>query len=63
MSKVAKEVICDNCGEVLIILAKGSKIKPNIYALHEQCPTRKAEDNPVITPEVSDLMDMFGMKR
>jgi len=37
-----KYIKCDNCGEVIIKLAKGSQVKPNIYALHEVCPTGQA---------------------
>jgi len=58
---MAKEIRCDNCDEVIIVLSKGSKVKPDIYAVHEQCPTSKS-NNPVITPEVGDLMKIFGIK-
>jgi|24BtaG_2_1085350.scaffolds.fasta_scaffold19922_4 hypothetical protein len=41
-----KEIKCENCGEVVIVLAKGSKVKPDIYVEHYKCPTnsRKEED-------------------
>jgi len=65
MSKVFK---CDNCGEVLIILAKGSKVKPNIYAMHESCrvsreiPTNGAEDFARQMHSKQTLGEIFGGK-
>ena len=55
-----KEIKCDNCGEVLIKLVKGSMVKPNIYALHEQCP----DDGKPIEPFTDDtVMDFLGIKK
>ena len=56
-----KEIKCDNCGKVIIKLAKGSQIKPDIYSMHEQCPVMDV--NPLKNDKtVKDLMDIFGMK-
>ena len=41
-----RNIKCDECGDVIIELSIGSRIKPNIYALHEACPDRLDE-----TPE------------
>lgn len=38
------EIRCDECQEVIIVLAKGSKVKPDIYAVHESCPTTESDD-------------------
>ena len=38
-----RELKCDECGEVLIKLAKGSEIKPNVIVVHESCPVEAHE--------------------
>ena len=58
-----KEIKCENCGKVIIKLAKGSQIKPDIYAMHEECPSIKRK--PLTAEEiktVDNLKNMFGMK-
>jgi hypothetical protein len=58
-----KEIKCENCGKVIIKLAKGSQIKPNIYAMHDDCPSIKRQ--PLTAEEiktVDNLKNMFGMK-
>ena len=58
-----KEIKCENCGKVIIKLAKGSQIKPNIYAMHDECPSIKRQ--PLTAEEiktVDNLKNMFGMK-
>ena len=58
-----KEIKCENCGKVIIKLAKGSQIKPDIYAMHEECPSIKRQ--PLTAEEiktVDNLRNMFGMK-
>ena len=58
-----KEIKCENCGKVIIKLAKGSQIKPDIYAMHEECPSIKRQ--PLTAEEiktVDNLKNMFGMK-
>ena len=58
-----KEIKCENCGKVIIKLAKGSQIKPNIYAMHDECPSIKRQ--PLSAEEiktVDNLKNMFGMK-
>ena len=58
-----KEIKCDNCGKVIIKLAKGSQIKPDIYAMHDECPSIKRQ--PLTAEEiktVDNLKNMFGMK-
>ena len=58
-----KEIKCENCGKVIIKLAKGSQIKPDIYAMHEECPSIKRK--PLTAEEeaqVNQLKNMFGMK-
>jgi hypothetical protein len=58
-----KDVKCENCGKVIIKLAKGSQIKPNIYAMHDDCPSIKRQ--PLTAEEiktVDNLKNMFGMK-
>jgi hypothetical protein len=58
-----KEIKCDNCGKVIIKLAKGSQINPDIYAMHDECPSIKRQ--PLTAEEiktVDNLKNMFGMK-
>ena len=58
-----KEIKCDNCGKVIIKLAKGSQVKPGIYAMHDECPSIKRQ--PLTAEEiktVDNLKNMFGMK-
>jgi len=58
-----KEIKCDNCDKVIIKLAKGSQIKPDIYAMHDECPSIKRQ--PLTAEEiktVDNLKNMFGMK-
>jgi hypothetical protein len=58
-----KEIKCENCGKVIIKLAKGSQIKPDIYAMHDECPSIKRQ--PLTAEEiktVDNLKNMFGMK-
>ncbi len=40
---MVKEIKCSECGEVVIVLAKGSKLKPNVIAMHDKCPTFESE--------------------
>ena len=60
-----KELKCDECGAVVIRLAKGSKFKPNIYVLHEACPTKERKANESFTPEeqanLDHIKDMLGI--
>ena len=58
-----KEIKCENCGKVIIKLAKGSQIKPDIYAMHDECPSIKRQ--PLTAEEiktVDNLKNIFGMK-
>lgn len=61
-----KEIRCDECKEVVMILAKGSKVKPNIYTVHESCPVSR--DNSTYDEEFSpnydadNIMDFLGIK-
>ena len=58
-----KEIKCDNCDKVIIKLAKGSQIKPDIYAMHDECPSIKRQ--PLTAEEiktVDNLKNIFGMK-
>ena len=58
-----KEIKCENCGKVIIKLAKGSQVKPGIYAMHDECPSIKRQ--PLTAEEiktVDNLKNMFGMK-
>ena len=58
-----KDVKCENCGKVIIKLAKGSQVKPGIYAMHDECPSIKRQ--PLSAEEiktVDNLKNMFGMK-
>ena len=61
-----KQIRCDECKEVVMILAKGSKVKPNVYALHEVCPVSR--DNSTKHEEFSpnysadNIMDFLGIK-
>ena len=58
-----KEIKWDNCDKVIIKLAKGSQIKPDIYAMHDECPSIKRQ--PLTAEEiktVDNLKNMFGMK-
>jgi hypothetical protein len=56
-------VKCENCGKVIIKLAKGSQVKPGIYAMHDECPSIKRQ--PLTAEEiktVDNLKNIFGMK-
>jgi len=39
-----KKVRCAERGEVVIILEKGSQIKPDLYIVHECCPNLSSQD-------------------
>jgi hypothetical protein len=61
-----KQIKCDECGEVIIVLEKGSKVKPNIYAMHESCPvsreksTNGAEEYERQMKSKESIKEMFG---
>ena len=61
-----KEIRCDECQEVIIVLAKGSKVKPYIYAVHESCPVSKttngAEEFERQMKSKDTFNDLFGSK-
>jgi len=43
-----KLIQCSECGEVIMKLAKGSEIKPDIYSSHEVCPTHIADSGNMV---------------
>ena len=67
-----RELKCDECGEVLIKLSKGSEIKPNVIVVHESCPvvahdsevysSNGAEDFASRMKSKDTFNDLFGGK-
>lgn len=50
-----KEVRCDSCNEIVIMLAKGSKIKPNVIVTHGKCLIDQMSDQ--VNDQVSDQVN------
>jgi|TARA_Y100000310_G_scaffold235055_1_gene238077 hypothetical protein len=55
-----REIRCDECKAVVMILAKGSKVKPNIYTAHEVCPTEAVSEK-VQGFTDAEILNLFGM--
>jgi len=55
---IDRKIRCDECKEIVMILAKGSKVKPDIYTTHEVCPTKKVSE-PVKGFTDSEILNMF----
>ena len=65
-NEMSKEIQCDDCGAVVMKLAKGSQVKPNIYTIHESCPKSSKDSGRTYSPEAESgnlehLKKMMGM--